>query len=190
MTKTYAINEIFRSIQGEGFWSGTPMVFVRFSGCNLDCPFCDTDFADFTRMSAEAILEQVTSLSGGCDTVCVTGGEPTLQLDEALVEAFHKAGFKVHIETNGTRPVAPGVDWITFSPKSDFVSGATPVLQHADELKLVYNDNNPARWASFPADHFFLQPCSGENMVETASYVSGHPRWRLSLQIHKLLGIR
>ena len=166
------------------------MVFVRFSGCNLCCPFCDTDFSDFVLMTASQIIAEVSSLADGCDRVCVTGGEPTLQLDEALVEALQGAGFKVHVETNGTRPVASGVDWITFSPKSDFVPGAKPVLERADELKLVYTGQNPSRWLSFPADHFFLQPCSGENMIETASYVAGHPRWRLSLQIHKLLGIR
>ena len=115
----YIINEIFCSLQGEGFWTGTPMVFVRFSGCNLKCPFCDTDHAKGTEMTAEEIVAEAVRIGGGCGRVCVTGGEPSLQLDPILVEAFHAEGFKVHVETNGTRPLSGGVDWITVSPKSE-----------------------------------------------------------------------
>ena len=100
----YRVNEIFCSLQGEGFWTGTPMVFLRFSGCNLKCPFCDTDHGGFREMSDGEIVAEILQAGGSCRRVCVTGGEPSLQLDEVLVDALHGAGFKVHVETNGTRP--------------------------------------------------------------------------------------
>ena len=115
----YRVNEIFLSLQGEGFWTGTPMVFLRFSGCNLRCPFCDTDHSGYREMSAEEIVTEILQTGGDCRRVCVTGGEPSLQLDEALVEALHHAGFQVHVETNGTRVLPGGVDWVTLSPKTD-----------------------------------------------------------------------
>ena len=181
---------MFYSLQGEGFWTGTPMIFVRLAGCNLCCPWCDTDFSFSEPCSAEDILEEISSYSEECRRICVTGGEPSLQIDGDLVDAFHRAGYKVHIETNGTKRIPDGLDWVTFSPKSDFLPGAEVLISRADELKLVYTGQNPDPWLSFPADHYYLQPCSGENMVETAAYVAGHPRWRLSLQTHKLLGIK
>lgn len=190
----YRVNEIFYSLQGEGFWTGTPMVFVRLSGCNLRCSFCDTDHFAFTTMSAHEIAEKaLEELPAGFLSekhLCLTGGEPSLQLDEMLLSELHAAGFKVHIETNGTRPLPGGVDWITLSPKNEDV-----VLEKADELKLVMAGGvDPERWASFPADHYFLQPCAlpdgSANTSETVSYILSHPFWRLSLQTHKLLGFR
>ena len=137
----YRINEIFYSLQGEGFWTGTPMVFVRLSGCNLQCPFCDTDHAEFTQMSASTIVEEVLKAGDGCRRICLTGGEPSLQADDELISAFHSAGFTVHMETNGTREVPAGVDWVTLSPKNQ-VAGlkgdGTVVLKKADEVKLVF----------------------------------------------------
>ena len=188
--KRYGVNEIFYSLQGEGFWSGTPMVFLRFSGCNLCCPWCDTDFSASQLMTAADILADVTAIAGECRRVCITGGEPSLQLDAPLLAALHEAGYRVHLETNGTHRLPDGIDWITFSPKTDFVEGAAVRIDRADELKLVYTGQNPAPWLAFPADHFFLQPCSGENSIETVAYIVAHPQWRLSLQTHKLLGIR
>ena len=193
----YRVNEIFYSLQGEGSWTGTPMVFVRLSGCNLQCPFCDTDHAEFTQMSASAIVEVALEAGSGCRRICLTGGEPSLQADEELISAFHAAGFTVHMETNGTREVPAGVDWVTLSPKNQVpgLKGAgTVVLKKADEVKLVFAPGvDPAAWASFPATWHFLQPCDADgrmNTAETISYIEAHPIWRLSLQTHKFLGIR
>ena len=196
----YRINEIFYSLQGEGFWTGTPMVFLRFSGCNLKCPFCDTEHSAFREMSAEEIVAEMLQAGGACRRVCVTGGEPSLQLDKALVEALHGAGFQIHVETNGTRVLPEGVDWVTLSPKTD-VQGlkgdGTVVLEKADEVKVVYEGLAVEKWAAFPADWHFLQPCDTGDpeqnrvlLAETIDHIQRHPHWRLSLQTHKLLKIR
>lgn len=188
MNAKYKVNEIFYSLQGEGFWTGTPVVFVRFSGCNLRCPFCDTDHSAFRELSAEAILEAVGYAGGACRRVCLTGGEPSLQVDEALVKAFHANGYVLHIETNGTHELPEGIDWVTVSPKSSIV------LEKADELKLVLSPGvNPSAWADFPATWHFLQPCDNgvsTNVAEVTTYIQTHPLWRLSLQTHKMLGIK
>lgn len=188
--RTYRVNEIFYSLQGEGFWTGTPMVFVRLSGCNLRCPFCDTDFSAFTEMTVSRIAETVEACGGACRRICLTGGEPGLQVDEALVSALHAAGYTLHIETNGTRELPAGIDWITISPKL----GGPVVLEKADELKLVLAPGvEPSAWAGFPATWHFLQPCDEggrTNVAEVTAYIQAHPAWRLSLQTHKLLGIR
>ena len=196
----YRVNEIFYSLQGEGFWTGTPMVFLRFSGWNLKCPFCDTDHGGFREMSDREIVAEILQAGGSCRRVCVTGGEPSLQLDEVLVDALHGAGFKVHVETNGTRPLPKGVDWITLSPKTD-VQGlrgdGTVVLEKADEIKVVYEGGVDGKWAAFPAEWHFLQPCdTGDEeknkalLAETIDHIQRNPVWRLSLQTHKLLNIR
>ena len=197
----YRVNEIFYSLQGEGFWTGTPMVFVRLSGCNLQCPFCDTDHFAFTEMEADAIVEVVRSCGGLCRRICLTGGEPTLQADAALLDAFHSAGYTVHMETNGTHEVPAGVDWVTLSPKNQVTAlkgNGTVVLEKADELKLVLAPGvDPSAWAAFPATWHFLQPCDVSDPVRnreilrlTVEYIQLHPSWRLSLQTHKLLSIR
>lgn len=190
----YRVNEIFYSLQGEGFWTGTPMVFVRLSGCNLQCPFCDTDHLEGRPMTATAIVQAVQA-AGPCSRICLTGGEPLLQVDQELVETLHAAGYKLNLETNGTRGVPEGMDWITLSPKEDFTENGKVVLERADELKLVLAPGtDPARWTDFPASWHFLQPCGApdgsSNTAETMAYVLAHPQWRLSLQTHKLLNIR
>ena len=189
----YRVNEIFYSLQGEGRWTGTPMVFVRLSGCNLHCPFCDTDHSASTPMTAEEILSAVREKGPACGRICLTGGEPALQVDAPLVEAFHGAGYRIHIETNGTRPLPPGIDWVTLSPKTD-VPGlrgdGSVVLERADELKLVYTGGDVSRWASFPATVHSLQPCSCANTAEVIRYLLSHPEWTLSLQTHKYLNIQ
>ena len=201
MKDNYRVNEIFYSLQGEGYWTGTPMVFVRLSGCNLQCPFCDTDHAEFTAMSASTIVEEALTAGSGCRRICLTGGEPSLQADEERISAFHAAGFTVHMETNGTREVPAGIDWVTLSPKNQvpgLKGDGTVVLTKADEVKLVFAPGvDPAAWASFPATWHFLQPCDVSDPVRnreilrlTIEYIQLHPSWRLSLQTHKFLGIR
>ena len=201
MNGKYRVNEIFYSLQGEGYWTGTPMVFVRMSGCNLQCPFCDTDHRPFREMSAEEILREVQRYR--CPRICLTGGEPLLQLDDELLDTF--SAFIVHMETNGTHPLPAGVDWVTLSPKED-VPGLTGngrvVLEKADELKLVFDgtlaDDRLEFWAHFPTAWHFLQPCDTGKpernlalLQETIDHIQTRGGiWRLSLQTHKFLGIR
>lgn len=178
------INEIFYSLQGEGFHTGTPAVFVRFSGCNLKCPFCDTQHEEGTLMTDEDILSKVQQYPASM--VILTGGEPSLWIDERLIQLLHQAGKYVSIETNGTRLLPQGIDWITCSPKE----GGEVVLPRMDEVKVVYQGQPLAPYETLPADHFFLQPCSCANTAETVACVLQHPRWRLSLQTHKLIDIQ
>lgn len=190
----YRVNEIFLSLQGEGFWTGTPMVFLRLSGCNLSCPFCDTDFSAFKEMEANEIVTEVIRAAGECHRVCITGGEPLLQLESGLIEALHRAGFTLHLETNGTIEAPDGIDWITVSPKAELR------LRKANELKLVFQKPDEAsieRWRAFDCGNLFLQPCDWGDPARNAAtlalcldYIKSHPWWRLSLQTHKLLGIR
>lgn len=178
------INEIFYSLQGEGTHTGTPAVFIRFSGCNLRCDFCDTLHEEGTLMTDEQILEAIAPYPA--HTVILTGGEPSLWIDEAFIQRLHEAGKYVCIETNGTRPLPEGIDWVTCSPKE----GAPIVLHHIDEVKVVYVGQDLASYATLPAKQHFLQPCSCQNTEEVIRYILDHPEWRLSLQTHKLLNIR
>lgn len=209
---TYAVKEIFYTLQGEGANTGSPAVFVRFAGCNLwsgreadrataVCRFCDTDFvgtdgAGGGRFAgAESLADAVLAAwPRGIEThrlVVCTGGEPLLQLDAHLLHALHARRFRVAIETNGTQPVPPGVDWTCVSPKA----GAALVVHGGDELKLVFPQAGaePERFEHLDFAHFFLQPMDGPERVRnttlTLAYCRSHPRWRLSLQTHKLIGI-
>lgn len=178
------INEIFYSLQGEGFHTGTPAIFIRFSGCNLKCSFCDTKHEEGTYMSDNEIIEAISSFPA--NTVILTGGEPSLQIDDALIELLHKAGKYICIETNGTHPLPSGIDWITCSPKED-----APVrLEHINEVKVVYTGQDLSAYTALKADWHFLQPCSCSNTEEVVDYILCHPEWRLSLQTHKLIDIR
>jgi len=208
----YAVKEIFYTLQGEGAQAGRPAVFCRFAGCNLwsgreadretaTCNFCDTDFVgtdghDGGKFAGADALAKAcrTAWRGNSGTppfVVLTGGEPMLQVDEPLIAALHAAGFEIAIETNGTRPAPPGIDWICVSPKAD----APLVVSEGDELKLVYPQAGaePERYAGLAFRHFFLQPMDGvareANTRAALAYCLAHPRWRLSLQTHKLLGI-
>lgn len=184
MKKTYRVNEIFYSLQGEGYFTGTAAVFLRFSGCNRRCPFCDTDFADGREMTAEEIVEAVSEFPAR--HIVVTGGEPTLQLDVDLVRALKARRFFIQIETNGSNAVATGVDWVTCSPKD-----APWNIDRIDELKVVYQGQDVEELARLlPAPRHYLQPCSGRNISETVAYILTHPQWRLSLQTHKLIDIQ
>ena len=177
------INEIFYSLQGEGFHTGTPAVFIRFSGCNLKCSFCDTRHEDGTLMSDEEILQAVSAYPS--NVVILTGGEPSLWIDQAFIDLLHQAGKYICIETNGTNPLPEGIDWVTCSPK-----GAPLRLTHIDEIKVVYTGQDLTAYANQEASWHFLQPCSCQNTKEVVEYILHHPQWRLSLQTHKLIHIR
>lgn len=203
---TYTVHEIFYTLQGEGANTGRPAVFCRFAGCNLwtgreadrataICKFCDTEFVGGDSFKTPAALvSAVVSLWPSAERpfVVCTGGEPLLQLDAALVSAFHDAGCEIAIETNGTRLPPAGIDWVCVSPKAD----ATLVLKSGDELKLVYPQEGaePERFASLAFQHFFLQPMDGpdreDNTRRAIAYCLSHPQWRLSVQTHKVLGLR
>lgn len=181
------INEIFYSLQGEGYFTGTPAVFVRFSGCNLFCPFCDTEFQDYTNMSDKEIISVIKNYPAR--HLVLTGGEPTLQINEPFMRLLKKEGWYIQIETNGTKTSGLEIadrwaDWITCSPKSACVRNS------ADELKVVYTGQNMEPYENFYCKYRLLQPCSMENTDEVIDYIKKHPEWRLSLQTHKLLEIR
>ena len=194
----YRINEIFHSLQGEGYHSGTPAVFVRFSGCNLRCAFCDTLHQNGTIMSLQAIVDEVNKYPSA-PLLVLTGGEPSLFIDEAFVtELKQKTGKTIAIETNGTRPLPEKLDWVTLSPKTAFDGGHLEpcVLKRCDELKVVYLGQELAQYDDIEAQHRFLQPCFSDdetqrqaNMKSCVEAVMSHPDWRLSLQIHRVLNI-
>ncbi|MGH7519310.1 MAG: 7-carboxy-7-deazaguanine synthase [Gemmatimonadales bacterium] len=209
----YAVKEIFYTLQGEGAHAGRPAVFCRFAGCNLwtgreadrasaICDFCDTDFVGTDgpgggKFIGAADLARAVDAAWPAESeaarkfVVCTGGEPLLQLDADLLTALHEAGFEVAVETNGTQDPPRGLDWICVSPKA----GAELRLRSGDELKLVYPQPGaePAQFEGLDFRHFFLQPMDGPareaNTRAALAYCLGHPRWRLSLQTHKLLGI-
>ena len=193
------INEIFYSIQGEGCFSGTPALFVRMSGCNLRCSFCDTHHTPNTEMSDDEIIEEMKKLSATCRHVVITGGEPSLQLTSELVGKLHLNGYFIQVETNGTHPLPSGIDWVTCSPKFNYCDNARlhPDVK-VDELKVVY-DGNPSRMEAYrdiEARCRSLQPCATgdderdkEIINSTVEYVKENPEWRLSLQTHKLINI-
>jgi 7-carboxy-7-deazaguanine synthase (Cx14CxxC type) len=210
---TYAVKEIFYTLQGEGANAGRPAVFCRFAGCNLwtgreadraeaVCRFCDTEFvgtdgpgggkfATPAELAGAVAAAWPASDPAARPLVVCTGGEPLLQLDPPLIEALHSSGFEIAVETNGTVEVPPGIDWLCVSPKAE----ATLVVTAGDELKLVYPQAGaePTRYERLDFKHFFLQPMDGPerdaNTRAALAYCLAHPRWRLSLQTHKLLGI-
>jgi 7-carboxy-7-deazaguanine synthase (Cx14CxxC type) len=200
---SYRVNEIFYSIQGEGYWSGRSVVFCRFSGCNLwsgveneraaaICTFCDTDFVAFQEHTLDRLVSEITSLwpGGGSPMVVFTGGEPLLQLDSTLTAALRHQGWYVAVETNGTKPINFAVDWVCVSPKTRTIK---PV---PDELKLVYPQERitPELFADCGADYFWLSPMDGPNLPENTAaafrYCLDHPNWRLNIQTHKVIGAR
>ena len=195
----YKVNEIFHSLQGEGYNTGTASVFIRLSGCNLHCSFCDTRHEEGTLMSLPEIVEQVMRYPTA-PLIVLTGGEPSLWIDEDFVAGLKKmTGKRIAIETNGTRPVLPGIDWVTLSPKSGFPGGDTVpcVLTRCDELKVVYLGQDLSQYDAIEARHRFLQPCYSDNPAEREQHlracidaVMNNPGWRLSLQTHRTLGLR
>lgn len=211
----YAVKELFYTLQGEGAHRGRPAVFCRFAGCNLwsgreadresaQCRFCDTDFvgtdgpgggryADAPALAAaiDSLWPAQAAAEGGVRYVVFTGGEPLLQLDADLIAAMHAIGWTVAVETNGTLPAPPGIDWICVSPKA----GTELVQRSGDEIKLVFPQVGaaPEQYAALDFRHFFLQPMDGprlrENTQSAVAYCMAHPRWHLSLQTHKILDI-
>ena len=210
---TYSVKEIFYTLQGEGAQAGKAAVFCRFAGCNLwsgreedrasaVCNFCDTDFVGtdgtdggkFATADALAAVVEIAWTPQGKNNrlVVLTGGEPLLQVDAALTQALHARGFMIAVETNGTVAAPPGLDWICVSPKAQ----AEVVVKTGSELKLVYPQLgvDPARFEGLAFEHFFLQPMDGparaENTAKAIAYCQQHPQWRLSVQSHKMIGIR
>jgi len=190
------VNEIFYSLQGEGRWAGRAAIFVRFSGCNLKCPFCDTDFASYEWMTAKEILRELMEYSQ-CDFVVLTGGEPSLQVKSDFVNMLHNAGYYVAMETNGTRSVPDNVDWVTVSPKTAYVNNGQLFLMTADELKVVYDGKHEPDTFGIVAKNYYVQPCDVGDIARNAEitaacvrFVKEHPRWRLSLQQQKILNVR
>ena len=208
---SYAVKEIFLTLQGEGAQAGRRAVFLRFAGCNLwsgreedrataTCQFCDTDFVGTNGENggkyadAAALADKVQSLwgeAGGTPYVVITGGEPMLQLDAALIDALHARGFEIGVESNGTLPAVPGIDWLCISPKA----GSDVVQTRGNELKLVWPQPG-SDWQtmeSWSFDHFLIQPMDSvaraENLQAAIQFVMEHPKWRLSLQNHKALGL-
>lgn len=207
----YSVKEIFYTLQGEGAHAGRPAVFCRFAGCNLwsgreedrhkaVCNFCDTDFIGTNGENggkfadAAALARTILSLwpgPTGRPYVVFTGGEPALQLDDALISAMHKAGFEIAVETNGTRLLPEGIDWVCVSPKAD----AELLITQGQELKLVYPqlDAMPERFEQMAFEHFYLQPLDNtsqaENTQAVVHYCLRHPQWKMSLQTHKIVGI-
>lgn len=193
----YKVNEIFHSLQGEGYNTGTASVFIRLSGCNLQCAFCDTQHTQGIMMSAPAIVEAVMQYPDA-PLIVLTGGEPTLQADDALINALKLTGKRISIETNGTRPVPAGIDWVTLSPKQGFDGGdAQPcTLTECDELKVVYLGQDLSQYDHIKATHRYLQPCycddaaaRQQSINDTVEAVMKYPEWRLSLQTHRILNI-
>lgn len=213
---TYSVKEAFYTLQGEGAHTGRAAVFLRFAGCNLwsglerdrasaVCRFCDTDFVgtngegggkfrEAPALAAHvAAIWQAKASAGGKPYVVCTGGEPLMQLDAPLIDALHEAGFEIAIETNGTLPAPPGIDWICVSPKANAVLAQTS----GSELKLIYPQDEPEaqpeRFVSLDFQHFFLQPRDDgpgvSHVAATADYCLKNPKWRLSLQTHKLTGL-
>lgn len=193
------VNGIFATIQGEGHNAGRAAVFVRFAGCNLRCPFCDTDFAAYREMSDADIVSAVCAF--GPRFVVLTGGEPALQVGAELVGLLHGAGCEVAMETNGTRTPPEGIDWLTVSPKQPFVGGPGRLaVARCNELKCIFDGIAPVSDFGVEADYYYLQPCdvgggpqSEPNRRVTEAcidYVLRHPQWRLSLQTHKLAGFK
>jgi len=214
-TTKYKVNDIFYSLQGEGRHTGRPALFVRFAGCNLKCPFCDTEFDSYHEFSADYIVDELLAhcIDHGVlhnqPMVVLTGGEPTLQAGEDFIDLLHEEGFYVAMESNGILPAPRNLDWLTVSPKSAWKRKAfNEGVRRPDEIKIVFNGNTDAEkilaacMNRYPDDKgsplplLYLQPCDTgsplQNHLNTADcvrYVMAHPQWRLSLQTHKLIGI-
>jgi len=197
--KRYQVNEIFFSLQGEGVRSGTPHLFLRLSKCNLSCTVethgfdCDTEFESGREMELEEIVSELQALTPTCDWIVLTGGEPALQVDRQLIDGLHAAGYKLAIETNGSVELPPGLDWVTVSPK---VAEHAIRQRKADEVKYVRGYGQAIPETVVEASHCLISPAFDGLHLERRTLdwclrlVQENPPWRLSVQVHKLLGIR
>lgn len=197
--KTYAINEWFYSLQGEGMRSGTPNLFLRFSGCNLQCTQeemgfdCDTEFSSFRKWTSEEIVRELKATAKNCEWIILTGGEPTLQIDDEILNALKNEGYKLAIETNGLKPVPSQIDWITVSPKT---AEHTIKQLKANEVKYVRSYGQGIPKTSVQADYYLISPAfeaghlPPRNLEWCIQLVKENPPWRLSLQTHKFMNIR
>jgi len=214
--KTFKVNEVFYSLQGEGRNTGRAAVFIRFAGCNLRCPFCDTEFDSYREMNEAEILNAIADYPSSF--IVLTGGEPTLQVDEAFVDLLHQHGYEVAMESNGTRPAPENLDWLTVSPKKSLPQSSSKgrgesdahknFIRQPDEIKMVFTSASDidACLNQFPLSLeggggrpllLYLQPCdtgdAGRNariLKDCIAYIEAHPQWRLSLQTHKLINIK
>lgn len=193
------VNEIFYSLQGEGFHTGRPAVFIRLSGCNLKCPFCDTDFSVSEDMSVEEITDIACRLSVKCGFAVITGGEPTIQDCVPLIDSLQCAGFEVAMESNGTRPAPYNRNWLTISPKTSYVGTEVAKVSqlNADEVKVVFDGEHEPNDFGITAKYYYLQPCDTGNQQKNeeiinkcVEYIKLHPKWKLSLQTQKILRVR
>ncbi len=202
--RRYLVKEMFGpTLQGEGAHAGRPCVFLRFAACNLECSWCDTDFAPegAVRMTVDEIVARLVDLDRHrARMVVVTGGEPTLQWDQPLADALHAAGFRIHMESNGTRPLGAPVDWLTVSPKPQFHTGSIQLANDlpVSEVKVVVDDTVDEatldRYVQrYRCAQYFVQPCMNDryehHLQRTLALVQARPSWRLSLQLHKIIGV-
>lgn len=179
----YLIKEIFYSIQGEGKWAGLPAIFIRFAGCNLACSWCDTNWDNPTKMSLDDIESEVKKYPAR--HIIFTGGEPTLQLDRTMVKRFKK-NYYLHIESNGTKYIPKGINWVTISPKQN----SNWIIKKGNELKVVYEGQDLQQYENTKFVYYYLQPCSMKNIEETVEACKKNPKWSLSIQTQKILNIR
>lgn len=193
------VNEIFYSLQGEGMNTGRPAVFVRLAGCNLKCPFCDTDFKKSEEMTVEQITDEVCRIGNRCGFVVITGGEPTLQDCTPLIDTLQRNGFEVAMESNGTRPAPYNVNWLTISPKTAYLEDYAPNIRQmrCDEVKVVFDGVHEPMDYDINAKYYYLQPCDtgdpAKNQAiiqQCVEYLKNHPKWKLSLQTQKILNVR
>ncbi len=194
----WKITEIYYSLQCEGFHAGTPAVFIRFAGCNLNCSFCDSPHETGTNMSLYQIINEVNKYPLA-RMVVLTGGEPSISIDQAMVDALKRTGKTIAIETNGTNPLPQGIDWVILSPKNSFAGGNTVpvILNECDELKVVYLGQDLSQYNSINATHRYLQPCYCDEedirnytTKSCINAVLASKNWKLSLQTQKLFNIK
>jgi len=190
------LNEIFYSIQGEGFWTGTPAIFIRFAGCNLNCNFCDTDFAFKFDIMPSKLLNNISSYKS--KHIILTGGEPALQLDinkkgySEFIRILRSKGYYIQIETNGTIKLPNNIDWITVSPK-DIEYPKSWIIKKGDELKIINQGQDIKQYENLDFKYYYLQPCEiggNYNFKDTIKKIKENPKWKLSIQIQKLLKIK